>query len=260
MPPATFDTAACAAALGDDADAFSIHAFPECDSTNTQLMLSAECGAPSGSVFVADHQTAGRGRRGRSWISSPQDSLTFSLLWRFAAHSSAPEALPLAVGLGLQRAMASLGVPAKLKWPNDVLCEGRKLAGILIEVQSGDIKSAIIGIGINLRIPQAMPTEVADNAIALEQAVANPIEREGLMALLLKHLAQTLNRYETAGFASLRDEWQAQHAFQNAPVRISGGEEMEGICRGVTERGELILSTPEGIRTVISGDVTLRPT
>src|SRR4051812_31746672 len=108
MSVPAFDIAACTSALGKEAYAFQLDAVAECDSTNTQLMPRAEYGAASGSVLIADHQTAGRGRRNRTWISSPEHSLTFSLLWRFPSNSAAPEALSLAVGLGLQRALASL--------------------------------------------------------------------------------------------------------------------------------------------------------
>lgn len=254
-----FDIAAYSAALGADVDAFHLTALAQCDSTNTRLMQAAEAGAPSGTVIVADRQSAGRGRRGRVWIASPQHSLTFSLLWRFTSESSAPEALSLAVGLGLQRAFASLGVRACVKWPNDILYKGRKLAGVLIEVQSGDIKSAVIGIGINLRLPPDMPAEIASNAIALDAALPQLPAREPLLAALLTHIAATMSRYQNEGFAGLRDEWQARHAFHGRDVRINGGfEEIDGVCSGVTERGELLIDTVEGIRHVVSGDVSLR--
>lgn len=259
MPSPIFDIAACTAALGADADAFQLMAFAECDSTNTQLMHLAEAGAASGTVIVADRQTAGRGRRERRWISAPRHSLTFSLLWRFSAGSSAPEALSLAVGFGLQRALATLEVMAAIKWPNDILCQDKKLAGILIEVQPGNMKSAIIGVGINLRLPADMPAEIAAKAIALDALMPQLPTREPLLAVLLTHLAATLRRYQTEGFAGLRDEWQAGHAYHGRQVRISGGEDFEGICTGVTDQGELLINTANGLRRVICGDVSLRP-
>ena len=259
MPSPTFDIAACAAALGVDAAAFQLKALAECDSTNTQLMQLAEAAAPSGTVIVADRQSAGRGRRERVWISSPLHSLTFSLLWRFAAKSSAPEALSLAVGLGLQHALAAAGVAAAVKWPNDIWCKGRKLAGVLIEVQPGDIKSAIIGIGINLRLPPDMPAAIASNALALDEVLPQLPTRERLLAVLLTHLAAMLQRYQSEGFAGLRDEWQTRHAYHGREVRISdGSEDVEGICCGVTERGELLIQTAQGMQRVITGDVSLR--
>ncbi len=259
--PPVFDIAACVAALGVEPHAFQIQALAECGSTNTQLMQLAEAGAHSGTVIVTDRQTAGRGRRERVWISSPQHSLTFSLLWRFGNNSSAPEALSLAVGLALLRALDVSGVKATVKWPNDILCEGKKLAGVLIETQPGDIKSAIIGIGINLRLPPDMPDDVARNAIPLADVLAKPPARESLLANLLENLAATLARYEVEGFSGLRDAWLSRHAFQGHLVRISGSSaDIEGMCSGVTERGELLINTADRIHRVMSGDVSLRLT
>lgn len=259
MSPSTFDITTWAAALGADSALFRLDARAECNSTNTQLMQLAESGALSGTVIVADRQTKGRGRRERIWISAPNDSLVFSLLWRFPSMSSAPEALSLVVGLGLQRALSSFGAAVSLKWPNDILCRDKKLAGVLIETQSGDIKSAVIGIGINLRLPPDMPVDIASNAIALDEVLLQVPGREHLLATLLIYLAVILRRYEAEGFPGLRDEWQAQHVFQGSDVRISGSNaDVEGVCIGVTERGELLIDTGEGVRRVVSGDVSLR--
>lgn len=260
MTSSGFDLAACSAALGAAADSFQLQALDECDSTNTRLLQQAEAGAASGTVLLAERQSAGRGRLQRVWISSPGHSLTFSLLRRFDPASSAPEALSLAVGLGLQRGLAVAGVTAAVKWPNDILCQGRKLAGVLIEVQSGDIKSVVIGVGINLRLPPDMPVEITANAIALDALLPRLPTREQLLATLLTQLGATLRRYEIEGFAALREEWQARHAYQGKEVRISGGAtDSEGVCTGVTERGELLLNTASGVRRITSGDLSLRP-
>lgn len=257
MPSSAFDANACLAALGAEAGVFHLNAIAECDSTNTQLMRLAESGAPAGTVVVADNQTAGRGRRARVWISSPQHSLTFSLLWRFPPASSAPQALSLVVGLALHDALATLGVISALKWPNDILCEGRKLAGVLIETQPGDLKSVVIGIGFNRSLPPEMPVEIARSAIGLDDIMSRVPTREALLALLLMHLAALFERYTTQGFADLRDEWQTLNAFRDRDVSISGGQSISGICRGVSESGELLINTPDGIRRVITGDVSL---
>lgn len=259
MSATEFDPAICMRLLGNDADSFHLVVLPECDSTNTCLMQKAEQGAASGTVVVAECQTAGRGRRDRVWISTPEDSMVFSLLWRFDPASRAPEALSLVVGLALQRAINSIGADVEVKWPNDILYHGKKLAGVLIEVQPGDIKAAIIGIGINLRLPTDMPEDIAASATALDRMLASMPEREQLLAMLLTQLSAVLHRYEVDGFAGLRDEWQAVQAFRGDEVRITGGgEDIVGICRGVNVRGELLLSTDDGLRTVMTGDVSLR--
>ncbi|CAB1371063.1 biotin--[acetyl-CoA-carboxylase] ligase [Denitratisoma oestradiolicum] len=253
----SFDIAAAAAALGTTACRYDIDAVAECDSSNSRLLERAAAGAPSGTVLVAERQTAGRGRRGRSWISAPADSLTFSLLWRFPHQSDAPAALSLAVGLALVRGLEALGARGiGLKWPNDLLIGDSKLAGILVELQAGELRSAVIGIGLNLRRPNGLSEDVA--AAGLDQALAALPTREVVLAALLAALAQTLDAYGSSGFASLRNEWQARHAWQGLPVRVSGGEAAEGLCLGVGDDGALNLDTPQGLRRILAGDVSLR--
>lgn len=255
-----FDVAACTALLGADAHDFDLVALRECDSTNTQLMQLAEAGARSGTVVVADRQTAGRGRRARHWVSAPDDSLTFSLLWRFASSSRAPEALSLAVGLALRRAVVELGAVVDVKWPNDLLHRGRKLAGVLIDMQPGDIKSAVIGVGINLRLPSGLPADVAATATSLDAISSAVPTCEALLAAALTQLALVLRRYECEGFIALLDEWQAAHAFHNQEVRVAGDvQDIVGICRGVGAGGELLVETATGLQRVLAGDVSLRP-
>lgn len=255
----SFDIAACAQALGALAVRFDIDALATCDSTNTRLMARAEAGAPSGSVVVTDIQTTGRGRRGRTWISAPGDSLAFSLLWRFPAGSSAPEGLSLAVGLALHQALAGLGLgQAGLKWPNDLLLGERKLAGVLVELQPGDIRSAVIGIGINLRQPANLPADLVDQTADLA-AAGFAVRREILLAAVLTALSRILDRYGAGGFAPLRAAWQDAHLWQGRAVRVSGdGSERIGRCLGVDSAGALQLDTADGPVSILAGDVSLR--
>ncbi|MCK9284860.1 MAG: biotin--[acetyl-CoA-carboxylase] ligase [Rhodocyclaceae bacterium] len=255
--PAVLDTVAVVAALGVAACRFDIDVVAECDSTNSRLLARAASGAASGTVLAADAQTAGRGRLGRQWASAPGDSLTFSLLWRFPPGSGAPAALSLAVGLALALGLEQLGAAGvALKWPNDLLYRERKLAGVLIELQPGDIRSAVIGIGINLRRPCSLPPGV--EAAALNEALA-AVSREAVLGALLQNLCTTLDRYSNGGFAALRAEWQARHAWAGRPVRISGGgSDSSGRCLGVDDDGALLLATESGMQRVVSGDVSLR--
>jgi biotin-[acetyl-CoA-carboxylase] ligase BirA-like protein len=140
-----------------EARRFDIDVLDSCDSTNAVLLARAEAGAPSGTVVIANEQTAGRGRRGRSWFASRGDSLTFSLLWRFAP-GTAPAGLSLAVGLAVAQALEKVGAGGTaLKWPNDILKDGRKLGGILVELLPGAPHAAVIGIGINLHPRRKCP-------------------------------------------------------------------------------------------------------
>ena len=252
--------AAISAKLGSAARRFDIDLLASCDSTNAVLLSRAENGAPSGTVIITEEQTAGRGRRGRSWFSSPGDSLTFSLLWRFA-QGTAPAGLSLAVGVAVSRALSGVGAGGTaLKWPNDILKDGRKLGGILVELVPGAPHAAVIGIGINLRLPAGMPEEVRAASTALNANGAAPDANE-LYAVLLAELLSTLDTFATTGFASIRPEWMARHAFQDARIRLSTdfGPPSEGICRGVDTDGALLLEIDGRIERILSGEVSLRP-
>ena len=132
------DAGGVAEALGELAGVFSLEILPECDSTNSRLLDNPPSGDGRVHVLAAERQTAGRGRRGRAWQSWPGAGLTFSLLWRFAPAAHVPAGLSLVVGLAVARTLEELGVEGvALKWPNDVLIQGKKLAGILVELSSG---------------------------------------------------------------------------------------------------------------------------
>lgn len=249
--------------LGDLAGRFDVEALDECDSTSSELMRRAESGAPAGMVVVADRQSAGRGRRGRSWLSSPESSLTFSLLWRFSGTAASLSGLSLAVGVGLARAMESLGAQGIcLKWPNDVLLRSgdyfAKLAGILIELSSDRRGTqAIIGIGLNLAPPTG---ELPQPAAGLNQACPYPADRHDVLAAILVQLAGGLDSFAVDGFGGLKMEWQRYHAWPDQAVQILGDGEnpKNGRCLGVDADGALLLETAAGIERIFSGDVSLR--
>lgn len=252
-------------ALGSSAGRFDVDALDACTSTNALLLERAALGAPSGTVLVADCQTAGRGRRGRPWASSPADSLTFSLLWRWSASPARLAGLSLAVGLALVKGLESLGAETLgLKWPNDLLRRGpagdAKLGGVLVELAS-DRRGiqVVIGIGINLHAPD--PALLEQAAAGLDELCAPAPERHRLLAALLESLVQTLGVFERDGFAPLRSEWQARHAWQERPVRLleEGHVLAEGTCLGADDEGALLLETATGVQRFLAGDVSLRP-
>lgn len=250
--------------LGPWAGRFDVDALAVCDSTSSELMRRAAGGAPAGTVVVADEQTAGRGRRGREWISSPQDSLTFSLLWRFPGGFERLAGLSLAVGVAVARACDSLGAQGvALKWPNDVLVPApggwAKLAGILVEL-SGERDSmlAVIGIGLNLRAPVQ---DLGQPVRGLADLVPAMPDRHQLLACLLRELAEVLERFAAGGFPALRAEWQQRHAWQDTPVRLveDGVTQAAGLCRGADRDGALLIETAAGVQRHLAGDVSLRP-
>ena len=249
--------------LGVACGRFTVDALAECDSTNSVLLLRAGQGAPSGSVVVADRQTAGRGSRGRRWESSPGASLTFSLLWRFRGGVHRLAGLSLAVGVAVVRALAASGAPhITLKWPNDILLDEAKLGGILVELQGEENRSlAVMGIGINLALPpdfERTPFHLPPTALA---HVLQPLpERHELFARLLSELARVLDTFSYDGFAALRDEWQTYNVWQDRPVCLlrEGRVVKEGVCRGADHDGALLVQTASGIERCLSGDLSLR--
>lgn len=248
--------------LGLLAGRFDVDALAECDSTNSELMRRAERGAPSGTVIVADRQSAGRGRRGRSWFSEPEASLTFSLLWRFSGPLARLSGLSLAVGVGLARGLENLGAQGIcLKWPNDVLLRDgyAKLAGILVEL-SADRRGtqAIIGIGLNLAPPAG---ELPQPAAGLNQALNAAPERHAVLAAILLELHRVLETFAVDGFLGLKTAWQERHAWQGEPVQILGESSapLIGRCLGADDDGALLLETASGVERIFSGDVSVRP-
>lgn len=256
------DPARVAGLLAEATGRFDVDAADLIDSTNSELMRRAAAGAGSGSVLVADRQSAGRGRRGRSWLSDPETSLTFSVLWRFAGPVERLAGLSLSVGVALAEAVESLGGQGVgLKWPNDVLLRRgdgfAKLAGVLVELSSDRRGTqAVIGIGLNLQAPPADPSLLA---ASLAEAGA-VVERHAVLAALLRALARMLGEHEAAGFAALQTRWQARHIWQDQPVSLieEGCLLMQGMARGVDAQGALLLETDTGLQSVWSGDVSLR--
>lgn len=235
----------------------------QCTSTNSVLMDEAESGAPHGRVLVCNRQTAGRGRRGRRWQSVPGGSLTFSLLWRFAAGARPPSGLSLAIGLALVRALEGLGVQGvRLKWPNDLLVGGGKIAGILVELLPARERApaAIVGIGLNLTLPADFAVDPGLPVRDLASLLAEVPSREALLAETLRSVDVIMARFESEGFAALRAEWISCQAYRGEAVRVvtDDGAATEGLCVGVDDDGALLVETSDGTRRMLTGEPSLR--
>ena len=243
--------------LHEAAGRIDLQVIEECDSTNTQLQALAKSGAPSGTLLLAQRQTAGRGRRGRSWHQGPE-ALAFSLLWRLPNERPA-NGLSLAVGLAIAEALSeSDQKAAQLKWPNDVLVDGRKVAGVLIESAGAQNANSrfIIGIGVNLGRTDELPPELSTIASALPAT-----DRTQTLARILDRLIVVLDEFAARGFAPMQSRWQSRHAYQDMAVNLhfsEGSEPVQGVCRGVDASGELLLETATCIQTIASGEVSLR--
>lgn len=201
----------------------TLQVVDEIDSTSTKLLEMAAAGAPSGTCLAAEWQSAGRGRRGRSWVSALGGSLTFSLLWRFERGAGHLAGLSLAVGVAVARALAACGVErVQVKWPNDVVVDFRKLAGILVET-SGEMQGpsvAVIGVGVNFRLGETVLERIDQPVIDVAHCAPQPPSRSALLGEMLAHLAPALGDFESRGFGGVRDAWRALHAFQGRRVRV----------------------------------------
>ena len=254
------------AELGREPHAVRIELLDECVSTNAQLAARAD--APGGTALVCEHQSAGRGRRGHVWTSGLGASLTFSLLWRFALPPAALSGLPLAVAVIAAEALEHQGCAGiALKWPNDLLHQGRKLGGILIETArpAGPQETAcIIGIGINVRLPadlaERIDRPVTDLAAVASEQDRSLADRTTLLCGLLRALAARLPRYEAQGLPAFREAWLRRHAHQGRHVLLvqDGRVLLEGEAQGIAEDGALLVRTAGGTQRVVSGEVSLR--
>ncbi|HYQ45892.1 MAG TPA: biotin--[acetyl-CoA-carboxylase] ligase [Polyangiaceae bacterium] len=230
---------------------------PVTGSTNDDALSAARAGAPHGSVFVADEQTAGRGRRGNAWLAAPGESLLFSVLLRPKLELSQASALTLAVGLALRDAIApQVSGATHIKWPNDLYVNGQKLAGILLESQlQGDrLQAVVVGIGLNVAT-RDFPPEIAPRATSLALLGAGHVEREPLLQAILNALALRLDRYQQAGVTGILDELNAADALRGKRVRVDG---QEGIGGGLDEQGRLLLRDDVGaVHAIVAGTVEL---
>ncbi len=248
--------------LGKLAACFDLEILGQTGSTNTELFGRALRGATSGSVIAAEMQTQGRGRRGREWHSSPGGALTFSLLWRFDQGAGFLSGLSLAVGIALARTLRRHGAAdVMLKWPNDVLWRHLKLAGILIEL-AGDVMGptiAVIGIGLNLRLPDSVKSRIDQPVVDLVK-VGIDADRNALFADLLVELDSVLRTFSAHGFAPLCEEWDHLHAYRDKMVRVRMPDqtEIEGRVENVSEDGALLLKTRSGSRKFYGGELSLR--
>jgi BirA family biotin operon repressor/biotin-[acetyl-CoA-carboxylase] ligase len=261
---AWLDAEAIRRALGVEASRFTVEVVDQTGSTNTDVLAAAASGAPSGLVRAAEVQTGGRGRRGRQWINPLGGALTFSLLWRSDRGAAALSGLSLAVGMACARAVAAQGVTdVGVKWPNDLQIAGRKLGGILIELQGDALgpSAVVIGIGLNVRLPEPVRDTVGQPATDLASR-AGAVDRNALLACVLTQLSADLDRFDAEGFAPLASEFQAWHVLQGRPVRVSlpDGTPVEGEVEGVDADGALLVTTAQGRRRFHGGEVSVRGT
>jgi len=252
-----------AAQLGRISPELCVEVLDECRSTNSVLAERAAAGAPHGAALACEHQSAGRGRRGNSWVGAVGGSLAFSLLWRFSRGAGALAGLSLAVAVGAARSLEQLGTRGvRVKWPNDLYCGERKLGGILIEV-SGNVSgpsAAVVGVGLNVRLDARTRGRIGRPATDIASHSNAVPSRTALLVALLGSVAAVLAQFSREGFAPFQEEWLRRHAWRGRRVALSQAERRvaEGRIVGVAEDGALMLSSAKGIERFHSGELSLK--
>ena len=235
----------------------------ECSSSNDEIMALARQSADlvHKALCVAHFQTKGRGRQGRSWVNRQGECLMFSLGWAFDKPQYELGSLALVVALACRRALADIGLDVNIKWPNDLVVANDKLAGVLIETTRVENKTvAVIGIGINFVLPKEVENATSVQAL-FQTASKQGVSVEALLNAVLAQLDALLSEYAQNGFASCVGEYDAANRDTGRPVLLlqEGRVVHEGVVKGVDAQGALRLLTGEGEKTIVSGEISLRP-
>jgi BirA family biotin operon repressor/biotin-[acetyl-CoA-carboxylase] ligase len=259
----SLDAARIRAELGAQAGEIDVEVLDACGSTNSELLHAPRAAHPR--LLVAEEQVAGRGRRGRRWISALGDGLALSLRRDFAAAPRDLAALSLAAGVATARALRALGArETRLKWPNDLVIGGAKLGGILVETRAAAATApatiaAVVGVGVNLRAAAALGARLRRRVAALEDALAPLPSRNLIAARIAAELHAALAVFEADGLNAFRSEWEALDAHRGSRlrVRMADGRVLAGVAEGLAEDGGLRLRTARGVQAVRSGHVIL---
>ncbi|MCF7963944.1 MAG: bifunctional biotin--[acetyl-CoA-carboxylase] ligase/biotin operon repressor BirA [Methylobacter tundripaludum] len=240
----------------------SLEIHDQIDSTNRYLVGRSQHNAVSGTVCLAEYQTAGKGRRGRQWVSPYGSNIYLSILWRFQQGPAAISGLSLAIGVAVIRALKQHRInDVGLKWPNDIYSQGKKLGGILVEV-SGETDgpcSAVIGLGLNLFVPEMEAQSITQAWTDLSKITGQTrLFRNKLAGTLLNHLLPVIAEYEGVGIQAHLDEWRSYDCLIGKPATLFiGQQQFEGIVQGIDDNGMLLIERPDGsVQTFASGEVS----
>lgn len=239
----------------------TVHFARETDSTNLWIKRLAKEGASEGTLALAEFQSAGRGRLGRSWEVPEGTSVMMSILLRPKFEPQYAPTLTLVMGMAVAKAVKNLGFDVSIKWPNDVVVSHKKICGILTEmgVRDGKIDYAVIGVGINVNIKK-FPEEMADKATSLYLESGKEFDRSQIPGLVMEAFEEYYEKFAaTCDLSGLKEEYESILANYNQPVRVLAKEPYEGVARGITDGGELLVEKTDGtIATVSAGEVSVR--
>jgi BirA family biotin operon repressor/biotin-[acetyl-CoA-carboxylase] ligase len=239
----------------------SFHYFTELHSTNTRARELAESGAAEGEIVIAESQTQGRGRLGRRWESPPLSNLYLSIVLRPGLPPKHAPQITLAAAVALVETVGSfLPRSAVIKWPNDILIDGKKLAGILTEAacDTERVQYVILGIGLNVNYrAEAMPETLRRRATSMADMAREKLSRETVLVRLIHDLDRCYGELEESGFAALRPRWEAHFGLHGRRVRVElGAQTIIGRAQGIDGEGALIVETDDKQRrSIIAGDV-----
>ncbi|WP_337843632.1 bifunctional biotin--[acetyl-CoA-carboxylase] ligase/biotin operon repressor BirA [Rheinheimera sp.] len=234
------------------------------DSTNNQLLqkLSDGQSLDAGTVLVAEAQTAGRGRRGKNWISPFGANLYFSMYWPLEQGIQAAMGLSLVIGVAVAKTLEQLfQLPVQLKWPNDIYLDGKKLGGILVELagQSHSQCDAVIGLGLNISMPSVSAAQIDQPFTSLHSVLEQRPDRNQLVVALQKQLVSQLLFFADTGFAPFAAEFSRRDLFAGQWVQLSSAkQQVQGLCCGVDERGALLLESDGQRQSHYGGELSLR--
>ena len=239
----------------------TVHFARETDSTNLWIKRLAKEGASEGTLALAVFQSAGRGRLGRSWDVPEGTSVMMSILLRPKFEPQYAPTLTLVMGMAVAKAVKNLGFDVSIKWPNDVVVSHKKICGILTEmgVRDGKIDYAVIGVGINVNIKE-FPEEMADKATSLYLESGKEFDRSQIPGLVMEAFEEYYEKFAaTCDLSGLKEEYESILANYNQPVRVLAKEPYEGVARGITDGGELLVEKTDGtIVAVSAGEVSVR--
>ena len=239
----------------------TVHFARKTDSTNLWIKRLAKEGAPEGTLALAEFQSAGRGRLGRSWEVPEGTSVMMSILLRPKFEPQYAPTLTLVMGMAVAKAVKNLGFDVSIKWPNDVVVSHKKICGILTEmgVRDGKIDYAVIGVGINVNIRE-FPEEMADKATSLYLESGKEFDRSQIPGLVMEAFEEYYEKFAaTCDLSGLKEEYESILANYNQPVRVLAKEPYEGVARGITDGGELLVEKTDGtIVAVRAGEVSVR--
>jgi BirA family transcriptional regulator, biotin operon repressor / biotin---[acetyl-CoA-carboxylase] ligase len=249
--------------IAREAPLFAVETVQETGSTNSDLLQRVRAQQPSRPLLrAALHQTAGRGRHGRRWFDRSGGALLFSLAVPMAAAEARLAAATLACGVGAAEVLRAAGASIALKWPNDLLLDGRKLAGLLCELTLDGLgrRTLVVGVGINLHLDAATRDSIARPVAALDETPASSMQREALIGRIAMAILATLRLYEARGFVPLQPRFMALFANRDLMVDLleMGVRVASGRALGVDGEGRLLLQTEQGLRVCSSGEVSMQ--